>query len=93
MLLVNRPGGPYCAKERWGSRAEMAEVRRMSDGATGRQGTMRRWGFIGSGEMATALVKGMLRAGIAPVEAIRASDPLPARTAFSRCNRRRGVRL
>ena len=41
-------------------------------------GTTRRWGFIGSGAMATALIKGMLRAGIAPVEAIRASDPLPA---------------
>ena len=27
--------------------------------------------------MATALVKGMLRAGIAPVESICASDPLP----------------
>ncbi len=36
----------------------------------------RRWGFIGSGKMATALVKGMIRAGIAPVEAICASDPL-----------------
>jgi pyrroline-5-carboxylate reductase len=39
---------------------------------------MRRWGFIGSGKMATALIRGMLRAGVAPVEAIRASDPLPA---------------
>jgi pyrroline-5-carboxylate reductase len=38
----------------------------------------RRWGFIGSGKMATALIQGMLRAGIAPVESIRASDPLPA---------------
>jgi pyrroline-5-carboxylate reductase len=37
-----------------------------------------RWGFIGSGKMATALIKGMLRAGIAPVESICASDPLPA---------------
>jgi len=37
---------------------------------------MRQWGFIGSGKMATALIKGMLRGGIAPVEAIRASDPL-----------------
>ena len=37
---------------------------------------MSRWGFIGSGKMATALIKGMLRAGIAPVDAIRASDPL-----------------
>jgi len=36
----------------------------------------RRWGFIGSGKMATALVKGMLRAGLAPVEALCASDPL-----------------
>jgi pyrroline-5-carboxylate reductase len=41
-------------------------------------GTMRRWGFIGSGAMATALIKGMLRAGIAPVDSIRSSDPLPA---------------
>jgi pyrroline-5-carboxylate reductase len=38
----------------------------------------RRWGFIGSGRMATALVKGMLRAGIAPTASICASDPLPA---------------
>jgi pyrroline-5-carboxylate reductase len=36
----------------------------------------RRWGFIGSGKMATALVKGMLRAGLAPVEAICVSDPV-----------------
>jgi pyrroline-5-carboxylate reductase len=44
-------------------------------------GMARRWGFIGSGKMATALIKGMLRAGIAPIEAILASDPLvPART-------------
>jgi pyrroline-5-carboxylate reductase len=34
------------------------------------------WGFIGSGKMATALVKGMLRAGLARVEAICASDPM-----------------
>ena len=37
---------------------------------------MSRWGFVGSGKMATALVKGMLRAGVASVEEIRASDPL-----------------
>ncbi len=44
---------------------------------------MPRWGFIGSGKMATALVKGMLRAGIATTESISASDPLPeARTAL-----------
>ena len=42
----------------------------------------RQWGFIGSGKMATALIKGMLRAGIAPIEAIRASDPLPAARAL-----------
>jgi pyrroline-5-carboxylate reductase len=36
----------------------------------------RRWGFIGSGKMATALIKGMVRAGLAPIEAICASDPL-----------------
>ena len=38
----------------------------------------RRFGFIGSGKMATALVRGMLRAGLAPGEAVCASDPLPA---------------
>jgi pyrroline-5-carboxylate reductase len=37
---------------------------------------VRRWGFIGSGKMATALVKGMIRGGIAPPESICASDPL-----------------
>lgn len=36
------------------------------------------WGFIGSGKMATALIKGMIRAGLAPAGAIHASDPLPA---------------
>jgi pyrroline-5-carboxylate reductase len=44
--------------------------------------TTPRWGFIGSGAMATALIKGMLRAGIAPVDAIRSSDPLPAARAL-----------
>src|SRR5262245_24217860 len=44
---------------------------------------MKRWGFIGSGRMATAMIQGMLRAGIAPAEEICASDPLPAaRTAL-----------
>jgi pyrroline-5-carboxylate reductase len=52
----------------------------MNNGASDLEapGTMRRWGFIGSGAMATALIKGMLRAGIAPVDAIRSSDPLPS---------------
>jgi pyrroline-5-carboxylate reductase len=39
---------------------------------------MKRWGFIGSGKMATAMIQGMLRAGIAPAEAICTSDPLAA---------------
>jgi pyrroline-5-carboxylate reductase len=44
---------------------------------------MARWGFIGSGKMATALIKGMIRAGLAPAGAINASDPLEAaRTAL-----------
>lgn len=35
-----------------------------------------RWGFIGAGRMATALVRGMLRAGTTTPPAISASDPL-----------------
>jgi pyrroline-5-carboxylate reductase len=52
----------------------------MKNGASDSPGSdlKRRWGFIGSGKMATALIKGMLRAGIAPAESIRASDPLSA---------------
>jgi pyrroline-5-carboxylate reductase len=38
----------------------------------------RRWGFIGAGKMASALVHGMLRAAIAPAGSIFASDPVPA---------------
>jgi pyrroline-5-carboxylate reductase len=34
-----------------------------------------RWGFIGSGKMATALIRGMLRAGTAQAGAVSASDP------------------
>jgi pyrroline-5-carboxylate reductase len=34
-----------------------------------------RWGFIGSGKMATALVLGMIRSGTAGAESILASDP------------------
>ncbi len=37
-----------------------------------------RWGFIGSGRMATALIQGMLRAGTAEPGSISASDPDPA---------------
>jgi len=36
----------------------------------------RRWGFIGSGKMATALIRGMLRSGVAGTATIVASDPL-----------------
>lgn len=37
-----------------------------------------RWGFIGSGRMATALIKGMIRAGTASAGSITASDPVEA---------------
>jgi pyrroline-5-carboxylate reductase len=39
---------------------------------------MKRWGFVGSGKMATALVRGMLRAGVARDDSIIASDPVEA---------------
>ncbi len=38
--------------------------------------TATRWGFIGSGRMATALIQGMIRAGTATPQTITASDPL-----------------
>jgi pyrroline-5-carboxylate reductase len=37
-----------------------------------------RWGFIGSGKMATALIQGMLRGGVAAPGSVVASDPLDA---------------
>jgi pyrroline-5-carboxylate reductase len=40
--------------------------------------TAPRWGFIGAGKMATALVRGMIRAGVVPADGVLASDPLPA---------------
>ncbi len=44
-----------------------------------------RWGFIGAGKMATALIQGMMRSGMAGSENILASDPLePARAALGR---------
>ncbi len=49
----------------------------MADGTRETALTTRRWGFIGAGKMATALAKGMLRAGVASAESIGASDPVP----------------
>jgi len=49
----------------------------------------RRWGFIGCGQMASALAKGMLRAGLAPAASICASDPIAA--ARSRLNEETGI--
>ncbi|QDV36164.1 pyrroline-5-carboxylate reductase [Tautonia plasticadhaerens] len=46
----------------------------MTDSLTG-PGT--RWGFIGAGKMASALIRGMVRAGTAPPSSIAASDPSP----------------
>ena len=37
-----------------------------------------RWGFIGSGKMATALARGMVRSGVATPGSISASDPVEA---------------
>lgn len=42
------------------------------------EGTTLRWGFIGAGRMATALIRGMIRAGTARPELVLASDPLEA---------------
>jgi pyrroline-5-carboxylate reductase len=39
-------------------------------------GSAWRWGFIGAGKMATALIRGMIRAGTARVDTVLASDPL-----------------
>lgn len=38
----------------------------------------RRWGFIGSGRMASALIRGMLRAGVTTPDRVAASDPVAA---------------
>jgi pyrroline-5-carboxylate reductase len=36
----------------------------------------RRWGFIGAGKMASALIRGMIRSGVATADRVSASDPL-----------------
>lgn len=38
----------------------------------------RRWGFLGSGKMATALARGMVSAGVAEAAKMTAFDPIPA---------------
>jgi pyrroline-5-carboxylate reductase len=38
--------------------------------------TAKRWGFIGAGKMASALIRGMLRAEVAAIETTCASDPV-----------------
>lgn len=43
------------------------------------------WGFIGAGKMASALIRGLVRAGLANAQTIHAADPHePARQAISR---------
>lgn len=37
-----------------------------------------RWGFVGSGKMASALIRGMIRAGTVTADRISATDPLPS---------------
>ncbi|WP_076349134.1 pyrroline-5-carboxylate reductase [Paludisphaera borealis] len=36
----------------------------------------RRWGFIGAGKMASALIRGMIRAGVTTADLVSTSDPL-----------------
>ncbi len=72
----------------------MQEREAAADRAAGEQsqklGTTR-WGFIGSGKMASALIRGMLRAGLAEPATIVASDPLAA--ARSHLAQEAGVRV
>ena len=41
-------------------------------------GSQPRWGFLGAGKMASALIRGMIRAGTTRPESVVASDPLDA---------------
>jgi pyrroline-5-carboxylate reductase len=36
-----------------------------------------RWGFLGAGKMASALIRGMIRAGVVAPSAVAISDPMP----------------
>jgi pyrroline-5-carboxylate reductase len=54
--------------------AESVQARGPEGRAPGSRGTARRWGFLGAGKMATALIRGMIRDGTAP-DSIWASDP------------------
>ncbi len=51
-------------------------VRKIDPRVNGVSDVPRRWGFIGAGKMATALIRGMIRDGT-PLDAISASDPNP----------------
>ena len=51
-------------------------TKQVDEGAVAKERS--RWGFIGAGRMATALIQGMIRAGIAGAASITASDPLAA---------------
>jgi pyrroline-5-carboxylate reductase len=56
----------------------MAKAKRMVAASSSSSAGSMRWGFIGAGRMATALIRGMLRAGTATPARIIASDPLEA---------------
>jgi pyrroline-5-carboxylate reductase len=55
-----------------------AEISDRSDAGAGPRTGRPHWGFIGAGKMATALIRGMLHAGLARPGDIIASDPVAA---------------
>jgi pyrroline-5-carboxylate reductase len=56
--------------------AETGQARGLEGTGQGLLSGPRRWGFIGAGKMATAIIQGMLRGGTA-ADSISASDPIP----------------
>lgn len=54
-------------------KSRIKKIKRMT--ASDETATPKRWGFIGAGKMASALIRGMLSKGVASVETIHASDP------------------